>query len=100
VRITQDITPIFFQNSKAVKNQKQTKHQHPDAQVENVEYLHILKPSLDSFIHSYHPLDISLLDLSLKLFLFLNRICSLSFLEDKRVEHAMKQIQKKKGKSE
>jgi len=99
VRITQDITPIFFQKSKAVKKQKQTKHQHPDSQVENVEYLHILKPSLDSFIHSYRPLNFSLLDLSLKLFLFLNRISSLRFLEDKRVEHAMKKIQNnKKGK--
>lgn len=99
MRITQDITPILFQNSKAVKNQKKTKHQHPDAQVENVEYTHILNPSLDSFIHSYRPLNISLLDLSIKFFIFMDSLVSYPF-QEKREEMAIKKISKKykKGK--
>lgn len=99
MRITKDITPIFFKKSKAVKK---TKHQHPDVQVENVEYLHILKPSLDSFIHSYHPLDLSIFDLSIRFFMFLQNLFSFDFLQSKKEEIVIKKISKKnkKGKEQ
>jgi hypothetical protein len=91
VRITKDITPIFFKKHKAVKKPKQ----HSDSEVENEQYLHILKPSLDSFIHSYNPLNFSLLDLCIKFFLFLQKIDSSNFLQNKKEEIAIKKISKK-----
>ena len=95
MRITKDITPIFFKKHKAVKKPKQ----HSDSEVENEQYLHILKPSLDSFIHSYNPLNFSLLEslleLYIKFFLFLQKIDSSDFLQNKKEEIAIKKISKK-----
>jgi hypothetical protein len=91
MRITKDLTPLFV---------KKTKHEHPDADVENIEYLQVLRPSLDSFLYAFFPLKFSFLDLSIKLFIFLDNCVSFPF-QEKREEITIKKISKKhkKGKN-
>jgi len=84
-----------------VKKTKQ--QQHPDSEVENVEYQDILNPSPDSFIHSYRPLNFSLLDLCIKYYFFLQKTYFSSYLlQNKKEEIVIKKIKKtnKKGKKQ
>lgn len=89
MRITKDLTPLFV---------KETKHEHPDADVEYTEYLRFRQPSLDSFLHAYGPLDFSFLDLSIRFFLSVENFLSSidrNPLQEKREEIAIKKTAQK-----
>lgn len=67
-------------------------------EVEIQEYNSMLRPSLDSFLHSYKGLDFSLFDLCVKVFVSLEDALSLDFISNTKESFAIKKINNKNKK--
>ena len=95
MRITKDISTFFFKKIKIMKHSnKETKIK----EIEIEDYNIMLRPSLDSFIHSYKGLDFSLSDVCIKIFVYFNNILSLDFITNTKENFVIKKIIKQNKK--